>query len=157
MAPSIDGSPADDAENSQIIENLAAMVMNPGAAVVPAASETLRMLDNIANTTPATARILMAYICGMCSIFYQYDPLSHISVERIDLTLGMESLFWLVQPRKDKAISRPDVVHAFTTYRSSRQRSEVHMQIRDYIGDENVSLAHVLEFEDLKVLTDNSR
>ncbi|KZP09568.1 hypothetical protein FIBSPDRAFT_900413 [Athelia psychrophila] len=121
MAPSIDGSPADDPESSQIIENLAAMVMNPGAAVVPAASETLRMLDNIANTTPATARILMAYVC--------------------DLTLGMESLFWLVQPRKDKAISRPDVVHAFTTYRSSKQRSEVHMQIRDYIGDENIMRA----------------
>ncbi|KAE9410719.1 hypothetical protein BT96DRAFT_912200 [Gymnopus androsaceus JB14] len=78
----------------------------------------LKMLDNIANTTPATARVLMAYVC--------------------DLTLGMESLFWLVQPRKDKIISRTDIVHAFTTYRSSKQRSEVHMQIRDYIGDENI-------------------
>ena len=53
----------------------------------------------------------------------------------------MESLYWLVRPRKDKAITRPDVIHAFTTYRASKQRTEVHMHIRDYIGDENVSLS----------------
>ena len=50
----------------------------------------------------------------------------------------MEALYWLVRPRENKAIFRQDIVHAFTTYRSSRQRGEVHMLIRDYIGDENV-------------------
>jgi len=50
----------------------------------------------------------------------------------------MESLYWLVRPRKEKAIVRQDVIQAFTTYRASQQRKQVHMLIRDYIGDENV-------------------
>ena len=64
MIQTIDGNPGQDAEASQIIENLAQMVMNPGAAIVPAVTETFKTLDNIAVTTPATARVLMAYISG---------------------------------------------------------------------------------------------
>jgi hypothetical protein len=67
MIPTIDGSPGPDAEDSQIINNLAQMLMNPGAAIVPTVTETLKTLDNIAATTPATARVLMAYVSGACS------------------------------------------------------------------------------------------
>jgi len=94
------------------------MVMNPAGAIAPAVVEVLRAVDDMAVTTPATARVLMAYIS--------------------DLTLGMESLYWLARSRRDKAIARQDVVHAFTTYRASKQRGDVHLKIRDYIGDENI-------------------
>ena len=50
----------------------------------------------------------------------------------------MERLYWLARSRKGEPISRQDVVHAFTTYRASTQRGDVHLQIRDYIGAENV-------------------
>lgn len=65
----------------------------------------------------------------------------------IDLTLGMEGLYWFVRPRHGKAIDRNDVSHAFTTYRASQQRAKAHMLIRDFIGDENVRkhlLTHAL-------------
>jgi hypothetical protein len=64
VTQAINGDPSQDGEASQIIENLAQMVMNPGAAIVPTITETLKTVDNIAITTPATARVLMAYISG---------------------------------------------------------------------------------------------
>ncbi|KIM75259.1 hypothetical protein PILCRDRAFT_684233 [Piloderma croceum F 1598] len=118
MSPTLDGNPDPDSEASHIIKNLAQVAINPAGAVTSAVSELLKSIDNMAATTPATARVLMAYIS--------------------DLTLGMESLYWLARARKDKAINRQEVVHAFTTYRASTQRRDVHMQIRDYIGDENI-------------------
>jgi len=118
MIPTLEGTSECDAEESQIITNLAATVLNPGAMIGTAITETTKLLDDIAFATPATARVLMAYVS--------------------DLTLGMESLYWLVRPRKEKAIVRQDVIQAFTTYRASQQRKQVHMLIRDYIGDENI-------------------
>ncbi|EKM49677.1 uncharacterized protein PHACADRAFT_265240 [Phanerochaete carnosa HHB-10118-sp] len=118
MVPTLEGDSHHDAEGSKIIENLASAVMNPASMAVPAATEAIKLLESVAVGTPATARVLMAYVA--------------------DLTLGLESLYWTVRPRVDKAISREDVTRAFTTYRASSQRKQVHMLIRDYIGDENV-------------------
>jgi hypothetical protein len=58
----------------------------------------------------------------------------------LDLTLGMENLYWTVRPKKSKAVTHEDIIHAFTKYRASEQRGKVHMKIRDFIGDENVCL-----------------
>lgn len=69
----LDGAP--DAEASQIISNLAKMVLNPVAAVGPVLTDATRMLDEIAVATPATARMLMAYVTGMyphLTIIYIY-------------------------------------------------------------------------------------
>lgn len=141
MAPSLDGDHSrGDNESSKIIENLAAAVMNPTVVAVPAATEVIRLLENVAVGSAPTARILLAYIA--------------------DLTLGLESLYWLMRPRReDKAISRQDVVRAFTTYRASTQRSQVHMLIRDYIGDENVMRAFSREkaIEKVKSIISKSR
>jgi hypothetical protein len=137
IAPSLDGIADCDAEESQIISNLAAAVLNPGPLVGTAVSQTAKFLDEIAVATPATARVLMAYVAGACIL--TPSILSDIQAFcTVDLTLGMESLYWLVRPRKGAAIVRQDIIHAFTTYRASQQRKQVHMLIRDYIGDENV-------------------
>lgn len=56
----------------------------------------------------------------------------------LDLTLVLETLYWLVHPRKNKQCSNDDVNHAFVRYRASEQRERAHRKIRDYIGDENV-------------------
>ena len=67
------------------------------------------------------------------------EALSRIELMNVlDLTLGLENLYWLTHPRKDKSINADDVVRAFTKYRASQQRERAHWKIRDFIGDENV-------------------
>jgi len=67
MIPTLEGTSECDAEESQIITNLAATVLNPGAMIGTAITETTKLLDDIAFATPATARVLMAYVSGTCS------------------------------------------------------------------------------------------
>jgi hypothetical protein len=64
MLPTLEGAAESDANATTIIATLAQSVMNPGAAVVPAVTNAAKMLDDIAYATPATARVLMAYISG---------------------------------------------------------------------------------------------
>ena len=64
MVPTLEGSADGDAEGSQIIENLASAVLNPASMAIPAAVDTVKLLESIAVGTPATARVLMAYIAG---------------------------------------------------------------------------------------------
>lgn len=135
IAPTLEGTPGPDAEGAQIIEHIAQAVMNPGA-IAPAIADAAKILDEMTVATPATARVLMAYVAGNISLAPSIAELDFLS--NSDLTLGMEGLYWLVRPRENKEVFRQDIVHAFTTYRASRQRGQVHMLIRDYIGDENV-------------------
>lgn len=65
MTSTLDGTSGLDVEASQIIENLAVAVMNPGAVIGPPISQTSKLLDDIAMATPVTARVLMAYVSGM--------------------------------------------------------------------------------------------
>ncbi|KZT37749.1 hypothetical protein SISSUDRAFT_825033 [Sistotremastrum suecicum HHB10207 ss-3] len=97
---------------------LTGMATNPAHAAGSAVQGAVQILDEVALSTPATARILMAYIA--------------------DLTLGMESLFWLIKPRPSKVITRADVERAYKTYFSSQTMQYVHSEIRDYIGDEEL-------------------
>ena len=69
MAPTLEGPAGNDAEGSKIIENLAAAVMNPASMAVPAAVDSVRLLETMAIGSPPTARILMAYITGVCELF----------------------------------------------------------------------------------------
>lgn len=135
IAPTLEGTPGPDAEGAQIIEHIAQAVMNPGA-IAPAIADAAKILDEMTVATPATARVLMAYVAGNISLAPSIGEVDFLS--NSDLTLGMEGLYWLVRPRENKEVFRPDIVRAFTTYRASRQRGQVHMLIRDYIGDENV-------------------
>jgi hypothetical protein len=63
----------------------------------------------------------MAYISGANLLSStQFSSLT-VDFGWLDLTLGMERLYWLARLWKGKAIARQDVVHAFTTYRASTQ------------------------------------
>jgi hypothetical protein len=128
-----------DTEESQIIENLASIVLNPGSVISSSAGETIKFLDETTAATPATARVLMAYVCGKCVMVLYVAVSKTLLFCNVDLTLGMENLYWLLRPRKDKKVARDDISRAFTAYRASAQRRQVHSLIRDYIGDENVS------------------
>ena len=65
MAPTLEGQANGDAEGSHIIESLASAVLNPASMAVPAVVDTVKLLESIAVGTPATARVLMAYIAGI--------------------------------------------------------------------------------------------
>ena len=56
----------------------------------------------------------------------------------------LESLYWLVRPRKDRSVGRDDVLRAFNTYQASNECIAVHGRIRDYLGDENVRCSVVV-------------
>lgn len=66
LSPSLDGSggSVSQADASQIISNLAGSILNPITMVGPAVTGVVKMLDDVMDTTPATARFLMAYIAG---------------------------------------------------------------------------------------------
>ena len=64
MAPTLEGTSQADAEDSKIIESLASAVMNPASLAVPAIVDTAKLLESVAVSSPATARVLMAYIAG---------------------------------------------------------------------------------------------
>jgi hypothetical protein len=69
MIPTLEGAPDSDSEASQIIANLAEAVMipipmNPLAVIGPAIADAAKILDEITVATPATARVLMAYVSG---------------------------------------------------------------------------------------------
>ena len=141
MAPTLSArNTQHDIEGTRIIKGLATVVMDPSASAMgPAAAATKQLLEDIAVGTPVTARVLMAYIAGMCfSTTSLSHPVFNLRLSLADLTLGLESLYWMVKPRNDKAISRQDVIDSFTTYRASQERVRVHEQICDYIGDEDV-------------------
>lgn len=78
MLPTLDGTPGPDTEASHIIESLAQAVMNPVGAITPAVVEVLKAVDDMVVTTPAIARVLMAYISGaiLLSSIYIYIFLS---------------------------------------------------------------------------------
>jgi len=111
-------SPHASANQSHMLETLTKAILNPAEGAASALEIGAEVLDQVALTTPATARALMAYVA--------------------DLTLGMESLFWLVRPRENKAITRQDVVQAYMTYYQTSSINAVHMAVRDYIGDEQL-------------------
>jgi hypothetical protein len=78
MSPTLNGMPGPDTEASHIIESLAQAVMNPVGAVTPAVVEVLKAVDDMVVTTPATARVLMAYISGAISLssIFSFNPLN---------------------------------------------------------------------------------
>ncbi|KAF8638745.1 hypothetical protein AX17_001986 [Amanita inopinata Kibby_2008] len=119
LTPALNGAPSpSDNDAAQILSVIAGAAVNPMQAIGPAVLGAAKMLDDMIDTTPGGARLLMAYT--------------------IDLTLGLENLYWLVHPRKNKSINDNDLIRAFTRYRASKQRERAHRRIRDFIGDDNV-------------------
>ncbi|KZS89037.1 hypothetical protein SISNIDRAFT_489488 [Sistotremastrum niveocremeum HHB9708] len=55
-----------------------------------------------------------------------------------NLTLGMETLFHMIQRKEIVVITRTIVAEAYDTYYRSPTLKEVNMAVRDYIGDEEV-------------------
>jgi hypothetical protein len=65
MVASLDGGGGSDGgEASQIISTLAGSILQPTNLIGPAITGAAKMLDDIMDTTPAAARVLMAYIMG---------------------------------------------------------------------------------------------
>lgn len=92
--------------------------MNPAQGVMAATGIIAEVLDQVAFSSAATARVLMAYVTN--------------------LTLGMESLFWLIKSREDKKVANEDILRAYMTYYNSKTMKEVHTRVNDYIGDEEL-------------------
>ena len=135
VASTLEGTPGPDAEGTQIFKNNAQAAMKP-EPIAPAIADAAKILDEMAVATPATARVLTAYVAGNISLVL---PIAEVKLlSNSDLTLGMEALYRLVRPRENKEVFAQDIVYAFTTYRASKQRRLIHMLIRDYIGDNNV-------------------
>ncbi|GJE91866.1 hypothetical protein PsYK624_080170 [Phanerochaete sordida] len=67
MAPTLSArSPHRDVEGTRIIENLASAVMDPSSSAMgPTAAVAKEVLESVAVGTPATARVLMAYIADL--------------------------------------------------------------------------------------------
>ncbi|KAG1840195.1 hypothetical protein DFJ58DRAFT_907932 [Suillus subalutaceus] len=122
ILPTLDGAAAaSDGNSAQIIASIAGACFNPATLIAPAVNNAVQILDDMADTAPSAARVLMAYI--------------------IDLTLGMESLYWLVRRKDGKTASEKDVIEAFSHYHVSESRKEAHKRIRNFIGDENIFLS----------------
>ncbi|KZS86455.1 hypothetical protein SISNIDRAFT_447490 [Sistotremastrum niveocremeum HHB9708] len=113
-------SPLTRGQDSPLGDSLMNFMMNP--TLVQGISTALNaagaILNEIALSTPATARILMAYVAN--------------------LTLGMETLFHMIQRKEIVVITRTIVAEAYDTYYRSPTLKEVNMAVRDYIGDEEV-------------------
>jgi hypothetical protein len=71
VRPALEGTQeSGDSEESQLIESLASAVLNP-SPVVGAVGDTAKLLDEIAIATPATARVIMAYVAGMYALSFK--------------------------------------------------------------------------------------
>ena len=80
LSPSIDGVSSPGEGASQLVDFLSQGSATRGSMIAPAVSETLKAIDDIFATTPAAARVLMAYICGMW--FSLSDPFSMFNIEQ---------------------------------------------------------------------------
>ncbi|KZS91516.1 hypothetical protein SISNIDRAFT_496568 [Sistotremastrum niveocremeum HHB9708] len=107
-------------ETSPLIDNFVDAMTDPtGASAVKfAGNAAVSILNEVALSTPATARILMAYVAN--------------------LTLGMECLFYLLRKSDKTRITRQDVTDAYVSFYKSGALHEVNLAVRDYIGDEEV-------------------
>ncbi|TDL20159.1 hypothetical protein BD410DRAFT_791245 [Rickenella mellea] len=91
----------------------------PAVAGIGLSVMFVNWLFGVYTNTPGTLRSLMGYI--------------------VDLTIVLETLFWLkaAQPN-NPAVSSDDVEAAFSLYNSSEERVKVHREIRSYV--DNMSL-----------------
>ncbi|KAG2029216.1 hypothetical protein BDR03DRAFT_1018733 [Suillus americanus] len=122
ILPTLDGATAaSDGNSVQIVTSIAGACCNPATLISPAVNNVVQILDDMADTVPSAARVLMAYI--------------------IDLTLGMESLYWLVRRKDGKTASEKDVTEAFSHYHLSESQQEAHKRIHNFIGDKNIILS----------------
>ncbi|KZS96486.1 hypothetical protein SISNIDRAFT_483043 [Sistotremastrum niveocremeum HHB9708] len=105
-------------DDERLLNGAAEAAWDPSNSDNPLTGSLATSMEQSAFSTPATARILMAYVA--------------------DLTLGLQSLYLLVKPRDNKVIDKDDVVKAYSTYYKSETRKKVHDAITDWIGDEEV-------------------
>lgn len=62
--PTLFGTRPSDVDGAQILANIAGTVMNPGQAIGPTLTGAAQVLDDVIDTTPGSARMLMAYTIG---------------------------------------------------------------------------------------------
>jgi len=77
---------------------------------------SVTVLDQIMNATPAAAKVLISYT--------------------LDLTLGLENLYWYLHPRQDKTATKDEIINIFTKYQASEQRIKVQRAVNDFVESE---------------------
>lgn len=132
-------------ERDPLMDNFVnAMTDFTGASAAKFAGEAaVSILNEVALSTPATARILMAYVAS--KLLPLLLPLiALLMMVIVDLTLGMECLFYLLRQKETSKITRQLVSDAYVSFYKSGALHEVNLAVRDYIGDEEVRLPLLL-------------
>lgn len=64
MTPTLDGKGGPGVDGAEIISNIPGAALNPAQIIGPVVIGAARMLDDMIDTTPGAARMLMAYTIG---------------------------------------------------------------------------------------------